>query len=153
MSSRFIIFFALLFSFPPSSWAGCKSVYKCSSYGTCYYCAETCNRCVKYLKQDSEYPQQVMNLPINFNYSKVDDNLSNDKCGSSACGEKNCNAGATQFSANQLPVSPGACFLDPVDQIPAELNFKYKDGACETYCSKRASYSCCKSGSWEKVCD
>ena len=146
------LLFALVF-LPQEVQAGCSWSYSCSNWGTCSYCADTCNRCVNYTVQDPEYPKNVVNLPLNFNYQKADDKSSNDSCSSSACGTKNCKAPTTTFSANQLPVAPGACILDPNDRIPSSLNCKYKDGACVTYCSKTVSYSCCTSGSWTKTCD
>ncbi|MCJ8277597.1 MAG: hypothetical protein HRT44_10100 [Bdellovibrionales bacterium] len=153
---KFKLFFISLFFFPSllnaQGEVTCSDVWSCDSYGTCSYCADTCNRCQLQNKPDPEYPKEVNFLPFNFNYAKDDDITSNDVCNSTACGTKNCNAGTTRYSENNLPARRGACELTPDNQMPATLNCEYRDGSCVTYCSRTETYSCCTSGSYKQVC-
>ena len=122
--------------------------WSCTAYTTCTYCAETCNACSNTWVQDPAYPKTVTTLPLNFDYSRADDNTANDVC-SSDCGTKYCNAGITAYSNQTLPATSSACTLSDPTRLPHTLNCSYQDGMCYSYCTRTESYSCC--AAWTSV--
>lgn len=146
MARAVAILFGLLVFLPFFTTAQAACV--CNAYGTCSYCAETCNYCQQISVPDPAYPQVVNTLPVHFSYSHADTNTNDDVCSSSHCGTRNCNAGVTTYSNNVLPAptSPSlACHLNPSDRAPAHLTCRYKNGRCRTYCQRVVTYTCCTS--------